>query len=107
MTDTYNLAGEAIEEYRAEKNHNGPDGAWIILTPKTGWSLTEKGWNSAASGIVTKFNAKLPADKNITVPPSAKTNTYELFLGEWQRYLAAKADNVLSQPVIRKLEKGQ
>jgi hypothetical protein len=105
MTDTYGKAGEAIEEYRASKNHPGANGQWVNLSPKSGWHLDEEIWISAATEIVKIFNTKLPQDKNIQVPRSAKKNSWEPVLAEFRRYLATKADNLLQQPVIKKLEK--
>ncbi|WEJ98013.1 MAG: hypothetical protein P0Y59_13705 [Candidatus Sphingomonas phytovorans] len=103
MTSNYQLAYDAIEAFIAE-HHSDDSGAWQELIPDADLGYTSEGWEAAATAIVNLFNDSLPDGGKIRVPVQAKRNALSKPLIEFQRYLAAKADEAGARSTIRPME---
>jgi len=101
---SYQLAYDAIEQFVVEEGLQGRDGGWRVIVPGDDWGFEEEPWEAAATVIVELFNDRLPDSLDIYVPPSAKRNSRSKALINFRRYLAAKADDLNSAPVISDME---
>lgn len=99
----YQLAYDAIDEFVVEQDL-APSGTWRQIVPGEDWGFTTDGWEAAASDIVNRFNDRLPDDMDIEVPISAKRNSNSKKLVDFQRYLAAKAEQLGVAPVVAEME---
>jgi hypothetical protein len=101
---SYRLAYDAIEQFVVEQDLDGQGGGWREIVPTEDWGFDDEAWESAATVIVDLFNERLPDDLDIDVPPVAKRRSGSKPLINFRRYLAAKADDLNSAPVIDELE---
>ena len=100
---SYQLAYDAIEEWVADRRKDFSH-AWQEVIPGDKWGYDSQAWEAAATRIVNNFNRRLPEGQDIAVPASAKRNSRTRPLIDLQGYLAAKADELNTDLITRRME---